>query len=92
MAARAVGGRVREDGPDLGGDAGDTAAAQIGEDVANGGKPGRDALEECFRERKVRWVTYADWQAIDKAEVANAATGAPRRKFVTISEMLSVLH
>ncbi len=71
---------------------GDTAAAQIGEDIANGGKPGRDALEDCLRERKVRWVTYADWQAIDKAEVANAATGAPRRKFVTISEMLSVLH
>jgi len=70
---------------------GETAAVQIAEDFAAGAKPGREALEALLSERGVRWVTYADWQAIDRAEIAAAAEGAPRRKFVTVDEMLAVL-
>jgi ferredoxin--NADP+ reductase len=70
---------------------GAVAARQIVADIAAGRKPGRPAFEALLRERGVRWVSYRDWQVIDKAEVANARPGAPRRKFVTLDEMLSVL-
>jgi len=39
----------------------------------------------------VRCLTYQDWQSIDAAEVAAAKPGAPRRKFVTIDEMIAAL-
>ena len=68
------------------------AAEQIRADFAAGGrKPGREALDTLLRERRVRPVSYGDWQAIDKAEMANARDGAPRRKFVTMEDMLAVL-
>ena len=43
-------------------------------------------------ERAVRYVSYAEWQKIDAAEIGNAMPPAPRRKFVTIEEMLAVLE
>jgi ferredoxin--NADP+ reductase len=70
---------------------GDIAATQIFEDVADGTKPGREALEALLAERDVRCLTYQDWQTIDAAEVAGAKTGAPRRKFVTIDTMIAAL-
>jgi len=70
---------------------GDIAATQIFEDVADGTKPGREALEALLAERSVRCLTYQDWQSIDAAEVAAAKTGAPRRKFVTIDAMIAAL-
>ena len=71
---------------------GDTAARQILEDVAEGSKPGRTALSALLGERGVRVVNYTDWQKIDEAEIAAATDGAPRRKFVTVPEMLTVLE
>jgi len=70
---------------------GEIAAQQILEDVGAGGKPGRDALQAMLGERGVRVVSYADWQKIEQAEIAGAAGTAPRRKFVTVPEMLAVL-
>lgn len=70
---------------------GDLAAEQILADCQPGGKPGRDRLEALLRERGVRWLSYADWQRIDKAETGAAPAGAPRRKFTRIEEMLEVL-
>jgi ferredoxin--NADP+ reductase len=70
---------------------GDTAAKQILEDVTEDTKPGRDALTDLLGERTVRVVNYADWQKIEAAEIAAAAGDAPRRKFVTVPEMLAVL-
>ena len=71
---------------------GETAAQQILEDVGNGSKPGRKALTAMLDERGVRVVNYDDWQKIDEAEIAAATGGAPRRKFVTVPEMLAVLE
>ena len=68
-----------------------TAAAHIRADLGAGGKPGREALESLLGERKVRVVSYAEWQKIEAAEVAAAPSPAPRRKFVTVAEMLAVL-
>ncbi len=70
---------------------GDTAATQILEDVGDGTKLGREALDALLAERNVRVVTYQDWQAINDAEIANAKPGAPRRKFVTVDAMVAAL-
>ncbi|MDP6884747.1 MAG: ferredoxin-NADP reductase, partial [Rhodospirillales bacterium] len=66
-------------------------AAHIRADLGAGAKPGREALEKLLAERQVRVVSYADWQKIDAAEVAAATPPAPRRKFVTLKDMLAVL-
>ena len=70
---------------------GETAAQQILEDVADGTKPGREALTAMLQERGVRVVNYNDWQKIEQAEIAAASDEAPRRKFVTVPEMLATL-
>ncbi|MFQ5972380.1 MAG: FAD-dependent oxidoreductase [Alphaproteobacteria bacterium] len=71
---------------------GATAAEQICAEISPADKPGHSALERLLGERGVRWVTFADWQRIEQAETENASPGAPRRKFVTIAEMLSSLE
>ncbi len=71
---------------------GDLAAEQILEDVPQGGKPGRARFEAQLKDKGVRWISYADWKKIDDAEIANARSGAPRRKFSSIEEMLALLR
>jgi len=66
-------------------------AEQIQADFPRGIKPGRTAMERMLAKRKVRAVSYDDWQRIDAAEVASATGPAPRRKFTTLREMLAVL-
>lgn len=70
---------------------GDRCAEQITQDIPAGSKPGRAAFEALLRERRARPVSFADWQAIERAEIANARPGAPRRKFPRVAEMLAVL-
>ena len=52
----------------------------------NQGRPGFDALAAT---RQLKVVTFADWQNIDKAEVARARDGAPREKFTDVAAMVS---
>ena len=66
-------------------------AEHICEDLGAGTKPGRPALEKLLEDKDVRWVSYGEWQQIDQAEIAGARADAPRRKFVTVAEMLAVL-
>ena len=66
-------------------------AEHICEDLGAGTKPGRPALEKLLEDKDVRWVSYGEWQQIDQAEIAGASADAPRRKFVTVAEMLAVL-
>ncbi|MDP6706329.1 MAG: FAD-dependent oxidoreductase [Alphaproteobacteria bacterium] len=70
---------------------GRAAAEQIVQDCGAGEKPGRQALEPFLAEAGVRVVSYDEWRRIDAAEVAGAEAPSPRRKFVTIEEMLAVL-
>jgi len=70
---------------------GKQVAELIAGDIPNGDKPGRAALEAALGEKGVAWVSFADWQKIDAAEIAAAPDGAPRRKFTTITDMLAVL-
>lgn len=66
-------------------------AGYIGADFPEGEKPGREALETLLGERRVRHVGYAEWKKIEAAEAANATPPAPRRKFVTVEDMLAAL-
>ena len=66
-------------------------AGQIAGKVGAGGRPGRAGLESLLAERRVRRTDFGDWKLIEAAEIANAPAGAPRRKFVTIDEMLGAL-
>jgi ferredoxin--NADP+ reductase len=53
-------------------------------------EPSREAVLDLLASRGVRVVSYAQWRAIDAAEVARgAAVGKPREKFVDVDEMLS---
>ena len=71
---------------------GKLAAEQILADLGpGGGKSGRSGLEAMLSERSVRAVDFTGWQQIEAAEIANAREGAPRKKFVTVAEMLAVL-
>lgn len=66
-------------------------AGHIAGKVGAGGRPGRAGLESLLAERRVRRTDFADWKSIEAAEIANAPAGAPRRKFVSIDEMLAAL-
>jgi adrenodoxin-NADP+ reductase len=67
-------------------------AARVLEDLNGGaGKSGGAGLDELLSGRGVRVTSYDDWNVIDAAEVARAREGAPRRKFLTIPDMLSVI-
>ena len=89
-AKRGPSGVIGSNRPD-----GETCAEQIAADTAARdtrlAKPGRAAREETLAARAVRTITFDDWQKIDAAEVAGARHPAPRRKFTTLGEMLSVL-
>ncbi|MGZ8665925.1 MAG: FAD-dependent oxidoreductase [Solirubrobacterales bacterium] len=67
------------------------------DDVASGtllepASPEPAAVEELLAQRGVRYISFEDWQAIDKAEVGRGEPhGRPRVKFVKVEEMLDVL-
>jgi NADPH-dependent glutamate synthase beta subunit-like oxidoreductase len=64
----------------------DAVAQDIGEGT---GKSGRPALDALLTARKVDIVTFRDWQKIDEAEISNARQGAPREKFVAVTDMIA---
>ncbi len=68
-----------------------TVAGQIAEKVGDGGRPGRAGLESLLAGRRTRPVSFGDWKSIEAVEIASAPDGAPRRKLVSIEEMLGVL-
>jgi ferredoxin--NADP+ reductase len=51
------------------------------------------AIEALLRERGVDYVTYQDWRALDRHEVAAGRDqGRPRVKVTTVPEMMAVIH
>ena len=70
---------------------GERVAEHIRDDFAAGAKPGREAFEALLAGTAVRPVSFAEWKEIEAAEIAAAPAGAPRRKLVTIPDMLAVL-
>ncbi len=70
---------------------GDHTAKQILADLSPSSKRGRDGLSDLLKERNVRVVSFEDWKVIEAAEISGATPPAPRKKFVTVDEMLAVL-
>lgn len=55
--------------------------------------PSRSAVESLLHERGVDYVTFAEWQKLDQAEVERgAALNRPRLKFSRIDEMLQIVR
>ncbi|MBK9749139.1 MAG: FAD-dependent oxidoreductase [Chloroflexi bacterium] len=55
--------------------------------------PSRAAVEGVLRERGVDFISFAEWQKLDEAEVANGtASGRPRVKFSRVDDMLNVVR
>ena len=67
----------------------DLAAGRLAKDEV----PGREVLERLLGERRRDFVSYEDWQLIDRLEQERGrASGAPRVKFSKVEEMLSALR
>ena len=56
--------------------------------------PSREALEQLLRQRRPDFVSYSDWQLIDRLEQerGRSAGDRPRVKFSRVEEMLSALQ
>ncbi len=67
------------------------AAKQIYDDIAESGKPGRGGLAAELKAGAVRSIDYAEWHRIQAVEEESAVKPSPRRKLVTVDEMLAVL-
>jgi ferredoxin--NADP+ reductase len=53
----------------------------------------RGRIEALLKERKPDYVTYSDWQVLDRYEVARGAEqGRPRVKVTSVPEMLDVIR
>lgn len=67
-------------------------AEYIAEDItADPARGGRDRLEAVLKERHVRWIDYSDWQRLETMEIDAAEGDAPRKKFVTVEDMIDAL-
>jgi ferredoxin--NADP+ reductase len=68
------------------------------EDVAAGkvftpAQPSRSTIEALLSVRKPNYVTFEDWQALDRMEQERgAAQGRPRLKFTRVEDMLNALE
>ena len=86
-AKRGATGVIASNKPD-----GARLARQIAKDHGRGQKPGGPMLEKLLAGRGRRWIGFEDWKRIEAAEVAAAPSGAPRRKFIGVDDMLAVLN
>ncbi len=58
----------------------------------NPNTPKRENLEKMLNDKKVPFVTYAEWQKLDQMELKNGqAIGRPRLKFTKVDDMLKAV-
>jgi adrenodoxin-NADP+ reductase len=70
----------------------DRLIAEYENDSQDGGREGCPGIDALLAERRIRVVSFAEWQIIDRLEVEAAPEGAPRRKFITPEEMIAALE
>ena len=85
-AKRGATGVISSNKPD-----GEQVAEMIASEITSGNKPGRPMFEEHLISRGIRWVSFEDWRYIDEAEIAAAGEGMPRKKFVSVDDMITFL-
>ena len=52
---------------------------------------GGAAIDALLAERRVRRVTFPEWEKISEQEFARAKAPQPRERFTRVDEMLAVL-
>lgn len=58
-----------------------------------GFQPEGEAITALLAQKRVRYVTFADWKRIDQVEIARGKKiGKPREKLTTLAEMLAALE
>ena len=73
---------------------GQTISNDLQRNSSNGSsdKKGFAQVQPILQERKVRAVSFEDWQKIDQREKAKGETsGKPREKFTNVQDMMSQL-
>jgi ferredoxin--NADP+ reductase len=86
-ARRGPSGTIGTNKPD-----GFSIVEKIAEDLPVGlGKRGRQGFDELAAERGLDVITFRDWKQIEEAENLRARDGAPREKFVSVSDMIGLL-
>jgi ferredoxin--NADP+ reductase len=89
-ARRGPSGTIGTNRPD-----GFSVVERIAEDFASGAvggsRKGGAGFDALAAERKLAVVQFDDWRKIDEAEVKRARDGAPREKFVAVSEMIAAI-
>jgi NADPH-dependent glutamate synthase beta subunit-like oxidoreductase len=63
-------------------------AQKIAQEMADGGRPGRQGVLKLLAQRQTCWVDYAAWRRIDATELAGAGSQRCRAKFRSVAEML----
>lgn len=66
-------------------------AKRLLEEISAGNKPGGRGLSALADERGLRLTSFKDWKKIELAEENAASDPAPRRKFWSVKDMLTVL-
>lgn len=66
--------------------------AIVGDAIAPKGNDAPAAIDALLASRGITATHFANWQAIDAAEVARARAGAPREKLVSIDAMFAALR
>lgn len=57
----------------------------------SGSKLGRSGLIALLKDRNIRAVSFADWKALEDAELARATHPSPRQKFTDVDDMIEHL-
>ena len=69
---------------------GEQVADLIKKEFKTQSKDGRKSLIEIIKSKNLTPVSFEDWEKIDSYEKKNAKDPAPRKKILTIKEMLKI--
>ena len=69
---------------------GELIANLISKEFKNQNKNGRNALIEIIKNKNLEVTSFEDWEKIDSYEKENAKDPTPRKKILTIKEMLNL--
>ena len=69
---------------------GELIANLISKEFKNQNKNGRNALIKIIKNKNLEVTSFEDWEKIDSYEKENAKDPTPRKKILTIKEMLNL--
>ena len=69
---------------------GELVADLINKEFKNQNKDGRKSLIKLIKSKNLKPTSFEDWEKIDSYEKKNAIDHTPRKKILTIKEMLNL--